>query len=389
MGDGLDFRNGLQVIDDLQRVLNVAFDAQRQGFGALQQQECGERRQGGAGVAQQDGADAGHERGSAQGLVEIQSVIGRIRLGQGRELARHFGPVEVAAFHDHTAEGGAVAADELGCGFDHDISAVLQRAEQVRGGEGVVDDHRQMMLVGDGGDGFEVRQVGVRIAEGLEVDELGVLLDGVLELLRILGGDEGGGDAVTRQGVTQQVEGATVDVLGGDDVIAGLGDVAHRVFDRGCAGCDGQTCGAAFEGCNAVFEHALGGVGQAAVDVAWIRQSETGLGVVKIMEHVAGGLVDRHRAGIGCRIGLLLADVKLQGFEAVVLGICHGFCSLCGMVRCLSCWPPALPCVAAGQVLVATIIRPRSAMQAKRYRTCLYPFINRWNHCHSCSIKPF
>ena len=39
---------------------------------------------------------------------------------------------------------------------------------------------------------------------------------------RILGGDEGGGDAVTRQGVTQQVEGATVDVLGGDDVIAGL-----------------------------------------------------------------------------------------------------------------------------------------------------------------------
>ena len=65
VGDGLDFRNGLQVIDDLQRVLNVAFDAQRQGFGALQQQECGERRQGGTGVAQQDGADAGHERGSA------------------------------------------------------------------------------------------------------------------------------------------------------------------------------------------------------------------------------------------------------------------------------------------------------------------------------------
>ena len=246
-------------------------------------------------------------------------MVGRIRLGQGRELARHFGPVKVAAFHDHTAEGGAVAADELGCGFDHDISAGLQRAEQVRGGEGVVDDHRQMMLVGDGGDGFEVRQVGVRIAEGLEVDELGVLLDGVLELLRILGGDEGGGDAVTRQGVTQQVEGATVDVLGCDDVIAGLGDVAHRVFDRGCAGCDGQTCGAAFEGCDAVFEHALSGVGQAAVDVAWVRQPETGLGVVEIMEHVAGGLVDRHRAGIGCRIGLLLADVKL-----------HGFCSLWG-----------------------------------------------------------
>mgnify|MGYP000332134880 CR=1 FL=1 len=52
-----------------------------------------------------------------------------------------------------------MATDELGGGFDHDVSTVLQRAEQVRGGESVVDDHRQMMLVCDGGDGFEIRQV--------------------------------------------------------------------------------------------------------------------------------------------------------------------------------------------------------------------------------------
>ena len=223
-----------------------------------------------------------------------------------------------------------MATDELGGGFDHDVSTVLQRAEQVRGGESVVDDHRQMMLVCDGGDGFEIRQVGVRVAEGLEVDELGVLLDGILELLRVLSGDEGGGDAVTRQGVAQQVEGAAVDVLGSHDVVAGLGDVAHGVFDRGGAGSDCQTSGATFKGCDAVFEHALGGIGQAAVDVARIGQTKTRLGVIKVMEHVAGGLVDRHRAGIGCRVGLLLADVKLQGFEAVVLGICHGFCSLWG-----------------------------------------------------------
>lgn len=66
VGDGFDFRNGLQVVDDLQRVLDMALDAKRQGFGALQQQEGRERRQGCAGVAQQDGADAGHERGTAR-----------------------------------------------------------------------------------------------------------------------------------------------------------------------------------------------------------------------------------------------------------------------------------------------------------------------------------
>ena len=36
VGDGLDFRHGLQVLDDLQSVLDVALDAQGQGFGALQ-----------------------------------------------------------------------------------------------------------------------------------------------------------------------------------------------------------------------------------------------------------------------------------------------------------------------------------------------------------------
>lgn len=41
---------------------------------------------------------------------------------------------------------------------------------------------------------------------------------------------------------------------------------------------------------------------------------------------------------------------------------------------------PAVPCRAGGQVLVETIIRPVSAMQAERYRTCLYLLINRWDH---------
>ena len=48
----------------------------------------------------------------------------------------------------------------------------------------------------------------------------------------------------------------------------------------------------------------------------------------------------------------------------------------------------ALPCRALGQVLVATINRPASATQAERYRTCLYPLINRWNHWLSPLPQP-
>ena len=186
-----------------------------------------------------------------------------------------------------------MAADELGGGFHNDVGAVLQRAEQVRGGEGVVHDHRQVVLVGDGGDGLEVGQVGVRVAEGLEVDE-----------------------------------------LGSHDVVAGLGDVAHRVFHGGRAGRDGQARGAAFEGRDAVFEHALGGVGQTAVDVARVRQSEAGLGVVEVVEDVAGGRVNRHCAGGGGRVGLLLADVQLQGFKTVLLVVLgHGILLGCARSR--------------------------------------------------------
>ena len=257
-----------------------------------------------------------------------------------------------------------MAADELGGGFHNDVGAVLQRAEQVRGGEGVVHDHRQVVLVGDGGDGLEVGQVGVRVAEGLEVDELGVLLDGVLELLRVLGGDEGGGDAVARQGVAQQVEGAAVHVLGCDDVVAGLGDVAHRVFHGGRAGRDGQARGAAFEGRDAVFEHALGGVGQTSVDVARIRQSEAGLGVVEAVEDVAGGLVDRHRAGVGGRVGLLLADVQLQGFETIVL-VCHDALSL-DKGSLFSSWLATRPAVQGAWPGVGSDNKPAGERNASR-----------------------
>ena len=123
-------------------------------------------------------------------------------------------------------------------------------------------------------------------------------------------------------------------VLGCDDVVAGLGDVAHRVFHGGRAGRDGQARGAAFEGRDAVFEHALGGVGQTAVDVARVRQSEAGLGVVEVVEDVGGGLVDRHRAGVGGRVGLLLADVQLQGFKTVLLVVLgHGILLGCARSR--------------------------------------------------------
>ena len=46
-----------------------------------------------------------------------------------------------------------MAADELGGRMDNDVGTMLDRADQVGRAEGVVDDKRNAVLVGDSGNG--------------------------------------------------------------------------------------------------------------------------------------------------------------------------------------------------------------------------------------------
>ena len=57
-------------------------------------------------------------------------------------------------------------------------------------------------------------------------------------------------------------------------MVAGAGDVEDRVGDGGGAGGHGQGAHAAFQRGDALLQDVLGGVRQAAVDVAGIRQAE-------------------------------------------------------------------------------------------------------------------
>ena len=54
MVDVLDLRMVLEEFNDLLGVLDMALNAQGQGLGALEEQECVERRDGSAGVAEKD-----------------------------------------------------------------------------------------------------------------------------------------------------------------------------------------------------------------------------------------------------------------------------------------------------------------------------------------------
>ena len=203
-------------------VLRMAVQAQREGFHALKQQERVEGGDGGARIPQEDGADIGDKGGGAGGVHKADAVVAWVRFSDGGIPTAGL-PVELAAIHDDAAQGGTVAADELGGGVDHDVSAMLNGADQIGRAEGVVNHQRQAVLMGNLGDGVDVGDVAVGIAQGLQIDGLGVVLNGVLHFCQIMGVHESSGDAELGQGVGQQVVAAAVDGLLGDDVVAGLG----------------------------------------------------------------------------------------------------------------------------------------------------------------------
>ena len=117
----------------------MTLNAQAQRLGALQQQEGIEGGDGSAGITQQDSTDVGDKSGRACGICKGDAVVAGVRGGNVGVTAAGL-PVEVAAVHDDTAQRGAVAADELGSRVHHDVCAVLDGTDEVRGAKGIVND---------------------------------------------------------------------------------------------------------------------------------------------------------------------------------------------------------------------------------------------------------
>ena len=213
--------------------------------------------------------------------------------------------------------------------MDHDVGPVFDGADDVRSAERVVDDQRNAVTVSYFCHGLDAYQVRVRVAERLDEDGLGVGPDGLFEIIDVRRVDKRRGDAKCRQCVCQQVVGAAVDCLGRHNVVAGRRDVLERVGDCRRARCHGQSGHAAFEGSHALFENALRRVGQAAVDVAGVLEAEARFGVRGVVEDIRCGLINRHCARIGCRVGLLLACMELDGLEFEFSCVFHSFYFFC------------------------------------------------------------
>ena len=101
-------------------------------------------------------------------------------------------------------------------------------------------------------------------------------------------------------------------------MVPGLCQSLDGVGDGSGTGSGRQSRHAALQGCDALLKNVLGGVGQAAIDVAGVCQAEAVSSMLAVAEDIGSGLVNGHRAGIGSGIGLLLANMQLQGLKFIV-----------------------------------------------------------------------
>ena len=96
---------------------------------------------------------------------------------------------------DDAAEDGAVPADPLGRAVGDDVRAVVEGADEVAShAESVVNEKWDTVVVG------QLRELGergdgvLRVADALDVDPLGLFVDGSCEIRGILALDEFHGD---------------------------------------------------------------------------------------------------------------------------------------------------------------------------------------------------
>ena len=308
-----DLRVLREEFENLLGVFDMAIEAERKRFSALQEEECIERRNCCTFVAEKNGADV-NDVSCCASCCRERHAIARVRFGELRELAR-CSPIKLATVNNHAAESRTVTADELRCRMHDDISTVFERTNQVRSTEGVVDHDRNLVLVSEFGDGFDVRDVGVRVAERFNEDELGVGLDRAFDFLEVVDVDESRFNAELAERMFQEVVGATVNGALCDHVVTLASESRDGISKSCCTGSDCETCDTAFESGDALFKNVLRGIGEAAVNVACILQMETVRSVLSAVEHVRGGLVYRNCAGIGCRVSSLLTNVELKSFE--------------------------------------------------------------------------
>ena len=226
-------------------------------------------------------------------------------------------------------------AEEFRQRVHDDVGAVVERPAQIGRRQRVVDDQRHARALGNRGHRLDVGDDPARIGDRFDEDRLGLFAHAALEARDVVGVGPNHVPAEVLEGVVELVDRATVELLRGDELLAGSHQDVHHHDLGGMPGGDREPGGAAFERRHPLFEHRVGRVADAGIDVAERLQPEQRRGVIDVVEHERRGLIDRSGAGAGRGIGLRAGVDRQRGKPGDAVG--HG-----AVPRCRSD-EPAIP----------------------------------------------
>ncbi len=266
---------GLQELGYALGILTVAGHTQMERLQSEVQQErvlrCGNAAQ----VAHELRYELGAVGHLAKALGVDDAVIRLVGSGESGELVGMGLPVEVTAVYYASAHLSGMTVHILGSGMGDDIGTPLKGPAVDRCGEGVVNYQGHAMLMSDAGKLLDVEHFTARIGDGLAEEGLGVGTESSVNLvLSSLGRNEGTLDAKFFEGHTEKIVGATVNLVGGDEVVASLTDVEQGI-EIGCLSGRGEHSPySTLEGCYLAGHGIVGGVLKTGVEVAFLLQVE-------------------------------------------------------------------------------------------------------------------
>ena len=124
---------------------------------------------------------------------------------------------------------------------------------------------------------------------------LGIVVDQLLDGVRLIAVGKARRDALARQDVRKQGVRCSVELRHGYDVAAGVGQIDQSEMQRRLSGGDRERSDAAFEFGDAFFKNGGRRIGDPAVAVTFGLEVEQRSTVIGAVEGVGDGLVDRNR----------------------------------------------------------------------------------------------
>ena len=273
------------------------------------------------------------------GAVTLHTDVQRLEAAGNQESVEgahdgtgHVLQAEHAALADKLSVGDdearndvAVAVDVLGSAVDDHVSTQAQGLLDVGRAEGVIHDHADVLveLVSELSDLSNVNNFQSGVAGGLQIDDLGLLGQSGFHGSEIGEVHELHADAELGHAMVQQSEGAAIQCVAGNDLVAALNGAPQSGGDSAHAGSGSQSSLAAFESRQLLLDLGQRGVGQTRVDVALFLTGEAGAALLHGIKLEGRGLINR---GTQCAdTVVVLTGVNLTSSEAHVLAI-HNKC---------------------------------------------------------------